>query len=306
MRVFVLLFGFFGFSSQSMAGNDDSWLDSGKQWVKQLWQDDAEKWLERINPAVVNHNYKGVLVLVQGNAIETLSVDHRMSNGEENLVLRTLSGAPRELIKRGSSVRTDALPNSPATATRLAASQTSFSQFANAGNNKWYNVKLADKARIAGRPTQRIDIIPEDKWRYGYRLWLDEETGLPLKILTLDERGQSVEQMMFTQIQISAVSKIMAANKPKAVDLPKSPFKEVKGFQLIAKSTKANSSHYLFSDGIASLSLYVEASPLKERAQMRKDAVSGLIFGNGKTRYVVVGKAPLETLERLLNAASKE
>ncbi len=306
MRAYVLLFGLVGFSGQSIAATDDSWLDNGKQWVKQLWQDDAEKWLERINPAVVNHNYKGVLVLVQGNAIETLSVDHRMNNGEEHLVLRTLSGAPRELIKRGSSVRTDALPNNPATATRLAASQTSFSQFAKAGNNKWYKVKLGDKARIAGRPAQRIEIVPEDKWRFGYRLWLDVETGLPLKILTLDERGQSVEQMMFTQIQITAVSKKTVASKPKTSDLPENPFKEVKGFELIAKSTKANSSHYLFSDGIASLSLYVEPSTLKEKAQMRKDAVSGLIMGNGKTRYVVIGKAPLATLERLLAAASKE
>lgn len=306
MRAFVLVFGLVCFPSQSMAGAEDSWLDNGKAWVKQLWQNDAEKWLERINPAVVNHNYKGVLVLVQGNAVETLSVDHRMNNGEEHLVLRTLSGAPRELIKRGNTVRTDALPNNAASATRLTAGQTTFSQFANAGKNKWYKVKLGDKARIAGRSAQRIEIVPEDKWRYGYRLWLDVETGLPLKILTLDERGQSVEQMMFTQIQISPVTSKVATSKPKVADLPENPFKVVKGFELIAKSTKASSSHYLFSDGIASLSLYVESSTLKEKAQMRKDAVSGLIMGNGKTRYVVIGKAPLATLERLLEAASKE
>ena len=81
------------------------------------------------------------------------------------------------------------------------------------------------------------------------------------------------------------------------------PFKDVKGFKLIAKEKQGNSRHFLYSDGLSSVSLYVEPSTDLEKAQMKKNAVNGLVFGNGKTRYVVLGKVPFGTLERFLAAA---
>jgi sigma-E factor negative regulatory protein RseB len=145
-----------------------------------------------------------------------------------------------------------------------------------------------------------IDILAEDLWRYSYRLWLDTETGLPLKVVTFDERGYAVEQFVFTQIDITpAAGKAKPAKAPQSREL-KSPFKEVKGFRVIASESRAGSTHYLFSDGLASISLYVEPSKQKEKAQMRRDGVNGLMLGDGSIRYVAMGKVPVATLEKIL------
>ncbi|MEY3069546.1 MAG: sigma factor regulatory protein [Pseudomonadota bacterium] len=282
------------------AEEDGGWLDSGKKWVQQLWRDDSEAWLGRINAAVANHNYKGVLVLVQGAEINTLAVEHRMDNGAESLRMRTLSGSPRELVKKGGRIQSNSLGGSLQSFPAAATGQITFSHFANAAGNKSYKVRLSEKARVAGRATQVIDILAEDLWRYSYRLWLDTESGLPLKVVTLDERGYALEQFVFTQIDITpAAGKAKPAKAPQNREL-KSPFKEVKGFRVIASESRAGSTHYLFSDGLASISLYVEPSKQKEKAQMRRDGVNGLMLGDGSIRYVAMGKVPVATLEKIL------
>src|SRR5690606_9860027 len=40
--------------------------------------------------------------------------------------------------------------------------------------------------------------------RYGYRLWLDEKTALPLRSELVNEAGFPIEKMMFTEIEIGA------------------------------------------------------------------------------------------------------
>lgn len=284
------------------SAKDGSWLQNGRDWVRQLWRDDARQWLERIDGAVLNNEYQGVIVFAQGDRIESLAVEHRLRDGVETLRLRTLSGPPRELVKRNGRIQSDSL-GADAPASGAASAQTTFSQFGRLARNKWYKAALAEQGRVAGRPAQAIDIRAVDDWRYGYRLWLDQETGLPLKIVTLDERGYTVEQVAFTQIRISPAKGKPAGHRPPAPKALDNPFKDVKGFRLVARGRKGASEHYLFSDGLASVSLYVEPAAVKDKAQMRKDSVNGLMFADGSTRYVVLGKVPVATLERILAAA---
>ena len=284
------------------SAKDGSWLQNGRDWVRQLWRDDARQWLERIDGAVLNNEYQGVIVFAQGDRIESLAVEHRLRDGVETLRLRTLSGPPRELVKRNGRIQSDSL-GADAPASGAASAQTTFSQFGRLARNKWYKAALAEQGRVAGRPAQAIDIRAVDDWRYGYRLWLDQETGLPLKIVTLDERGYTVEQVAFTQIRISPAKGKPAGHRPPAPKALDNPFKDVKGFRLVARGRKGASEHYLFSDGLASISLYVEPAAVKDKAQMRKDSVNGLMFADGSTRYVVLGKVPVATLERILAAA---
>jgi sigma-E factor negative regulatory protein RseB len=280
------------------------WLENSKEWVQQLWRDDAKQWLERINFAVINNNYKGVMVFAQGTSVESFSVDHQMNNGQETLRLRTLSGAPKELLKKGGQFQTNAQINTQTKQVQfnsvLAAEQTSFSQFANAAENKWYKVSLAEKSRVAERPVQVVDIEAQDRLRFSYRLWLDEQTGLPLRVVTLDENKAIVEQVVFTQIQISPSKQQSVPRKISKQKALANPYKDIKGFKLIAKDVKGNSQHLLYSDGLSSVSLYVEPSALKQKAQIKKDAMNGLVLSNGATRYVALGKVPVLTLEKLL------
>ena len=284
--------------------NDGGWLKSGTQWVKGLWQDEAGQWLDRINPALASHEYAGTLVFAQGADIQTLRVEHRVDAGRQTLSLQTLSGPPRALVKRDGSLRSSAT-QSGGQVVSLDAGQGAFSRFAQAGDSKYYRVSLAGKTRVAGRPAQALTLQAEDGLRYSYKLWLDEKTALPLRVLTFDENGAVIEQMAFAQISIRPVdapAEVQAQAKPK---LPRAPFKEVDGFRLQAVQKAGASTHYLYSDGLANFSLYVEPSGVREKGRMRQAAVNGLLYADGETRYVAMGKVPLATLQQALAAAGQ-
>jgi sigma-E factor negative regulatory protein RseB len=306
MKRFALLIGLLVFPLSEAHAKDDSWFQSSKQWVQQLWQSDAQDWLEHINFAVLNNNYSGVIVVAQGQRMESLSVEHKMQNGVESLHMKTLSGTSRELLKQGGKIKINALPKQNKLSATAVTSQTTFSQFASAAENKSYRVSLAEMSRIAGRDTQVVDIKAKDNLRYSYRLWLDTETGLPLKVMTVDINNNTIEQVAFTQITITPVDKISKPENNQAKKALKNPYKDVKGFKLLAIEGRGGSEHYLYSDGLVGVSLYIDASKQKEQAQMSKDSVNGLILGNGRTRVVALGKVPMVTLEEFLLATQQQ
>ena len=51
---------------------------------------------------------------------------------------------------------------------------------------------------------QVLDIKPRDEYRYGYVLWLDQETAMPLQSQLIDDQGRVVEQILFSEIEIPA------------------------------------------------------------------------------------------------------
>ena len=59
-------------------------------------------------------------------------------------------------------------------------------------------------ARVAESARRRcVEIKPRDAFRYGYMLWLDQETAMPLKSqLDRRARGRIVEQILFTEIKL--------------------------------------------------------------------------------------------------------
>lgn len=292
------------FSAAHADAGPGSWLQSGRQWVKGLWQNEAEQWLDRINPALASHDYAGTLVFAQGADMQAFLVQNRVHDGQQSLRMQALSGPPRELVKQDGSIRSSA-SQPGGQVLSMASDQGAFSRFANALGNKYYRASLAGTTRVAGRPAQAIDLQAVDGLRYGYRLWLDQKTALPLRVLTIDGNGAVIEQMAFTQIRITPAADIAGTERRTKPKSPDSPFGEIDGFRLQAVQTAGTSRHYLYSDGLASFSLYVEPSTVKEKGRMHQAAVNGLMYGDGRMRYVAMGKVPLTTLQQALAMAAQ-
>ena len=47
-----------------------------------------------------------------------------------------------------------------------------------------------------------ITLEPRDGYRYGYALWLDKQTGLPLKSRIVNSNGGVVSMFVFSEVQI--------------------------------------------------------------------------------------------------------
>ena len=138
---------------------------------------------------------------------------------------------------------------------------------------------------------QVLEIKPRDEFRYGYMLWLDQETAMPLQSQLIDEQGEVVEQILFTEIEIPAdipagprssrrstrrASRRCARRSPTplAAEIPWRAAAVPGGFRLsvATQSPIAGSDtpveHLVYSDGLATVSVFIEDPATK--AEVRR------------------------------------
>jgi len=165
---------------------------------------DALGWLARAASAARTYSYSGVYVYSCAGIAETARVTRVRSGGNDAERIESLDGQRREVVRRGDEIHyffsdaktvridrrvsgrgfPDFLPEDPSV---LAAH---------------YSAEIGAADRAAGRPVQVIRLRAKDGSRYTHEIWADRETGLPLKRKVLDERGDVVEQVVFTELSV--------------------------------------------------------------------------------------------------------
>jgi sigma-E factor negative regulatory protein RseB len=151
--------------------------------------------------------------------------------------------------------------------------------------NEFYRIESLPATRVLGRPARVIAVNPKDQFRFGYRLWLDEKTAMPLKTQLCDSRGQVIEQILFARLDMpeniadsdltpavrtdgmrwvrqgpSHDNASAALSAYRASELPPGFHLTVQGEQTIGAAT-VPASHLVYSDGLATVSVFVEAQP---------------------------------------------
>src|SRR3546814_1256440 len=67
--------------------------------------------------------------------------------------------------------------------------------------SRYYEFRDIGEARIAGRICRGTTIEPRDQYRYGYEIWADAETAVPVKVDLIGRGNRVMEQLMFTAIE---------------------------------------------------------------------------------------------------------
>jgi sigma-E factor negative regulatory protein RseB len=299
-------------ASEAAAGSPGV-VAGARHWVSGLWSRDAADWLERIGPALAQQDYQGTLVTVTGNSIDTLGVYHSWDGSRERMRLVALTGPKREVIRDDKMVMCIGTGLGPVGYDGDASGRWNPAEkFADAGKLPNYSARLGKSGRVAARDCQVVDLQPKDPWRYGYRLWLDHDTGLPLRIALLGEAGLPLEQMAFTELRTSkpAMSDLRpstteglrrvqslkvnrVAADPRWRVAPPPP-----GFSLRGGRRLGDSVQLLYSDGLASVSVYIEpiAGARSGETRAQRGAVNvHTRFGHGR-RIVAIGKVPAATV----------
>ncbi len=268
----------------------------------------AANWIQRMNGAMHGLAYRGVVVYVRGGQLQALEVERRFVDGMPEDVLRTLTGEPREVVRAGGRLASVAAAGVLRIEDALDEPWTTLVAGPVADLEASYRLTLTGEARVAGRPAVVVDAIPRDDARYGYRLWLERESGLLLGSAVLTAAGQLLEQSMFTQVEFAAgparATAPPTAAEPKLIgwSVPGMPA----GFRLVAaREHEGAGRHLVFSDGLASVSVYIEPGPARllghaQRALMRAYGASGDGF-----HVVVVGELPPGALERIARSVRR-
>jgi sigma-E factor negative regulatory protein RseB len=298
---------------------------------------DVRSWLDRMNRAVEELNYEGTFVHVLDGNAETMHVIHRNHNGRISERLLSLDGAGREIIREGDMVQC-ILPDRKivlleearrSEQSPLASALPSYSE----ALEPHYEFTMYSSARVAKRPVQVIGIKPKDEFRYGYMLWLDRDTAMPLKSQIRDEDDQIVEQILFTQIQLSdfiPASALHPAIDTEGFTFFRTPVVKPEageqavlwrasilpgGFMLSAAMQRAIAGsdypveHLVYSDGLATVSVFIEDP--KDDA----DVVEGFSRVGSTNAYsltlqgrkvTAIGEVPRQTVRTIATSLSAE
>jgi sigma-E factor negative regulatory protein RseB len=244
------------------------------------------QWLERMDHALTTRNYDGIFSRWQGGRVEMLRIIHRVQDGTVSERLASLDGSGREFIRTGANLacylpdrRTVLVEQHPAEES-LVGFPTVNDQTADS-----YDIREIGHTRLNHRVTHIITVAPKDEYRYGYRLWIDDRTAMPLKSQLSDAHGQVMEQIVFASLTLSTripdaafrpeIStagfqwlRNDAAPQPQpGAALAWSAIRLPPGFRMTVRSaqvmpgTAGPVDHLVFTDGFASVSVFVERQP---------------------------------------------
>jgi len=295
---------------------------------------EARAWLERMSQAIATRNYEGRFFHLRGSSSETMRIIHRVDRGTVTERLVSLDGSGREIIRTQDEVicylpdrRTVFVDRRKDTGT-LISTVPRYSEALEAH----YKIERGPSTKALGRRTQVIFVQPRDQFRYGYRLWLDHETAMPLKSQLCDRNGNVIEQILFAELNFK--ERIPATALEPAVSgegytwvrqneqSPRPPrsvewnvMRLPAGFRLTAwrlqiiAGSNTPVQHLVYSDGLAAVSVFIEPrNPDTEAMNGLSKVGVAFAFSRGLNGHQVtaVGEVPPATVEAIAAGVTKD
>ncbi len=164
---------------------------------------DQDDLLKEMSEAVRTLNYRGVMVYARPGEMRTLRIVHRNEEGREQERIQSLGAEPREIL-RDEDVVTCILPKDRQVMLDrrdIRGVLGTVRQFSTEELAPHYLIVREENSRLIDRVCEVYYLKPQDEYRYGYRIWVDEETSLPLKLDLVSQSGKVLEQAMFTQVE---------------------------------------------------------------------------------------------------------
>ena len=290
--------------------------------------DAALDWLKRAATAAKQQNYSGVYVYHHGEHVEGLRVYHRSDAAGEQEKVEVLDGTPRQFLRINNDVYCH-LPDGKHVRLERNAARRFFPALLPAqpsGLAEHYDVKLGGVERVAGRVCQVVTLEPRDGYRYAFNLWLDRQTGLPLKSRIVNSNGGVVSMFVFSEIQVGKAPDVqlfrndMAGKRIQKASLdqpaevawsvtPPPGYERVQEAVRTLPGKREPVTHLVFSDGLSVLSMFVEqADPQVQRLQgLSAEGAIG-VYARQVDGYAVttLGEVPNQALIETGNSVRKK
>lgn len=294
---------------------------------------DAVTLLTTMSSAMQMLNYEGTFIHTQNGHTDLMRILHANSEEGERERMSSLNGEEREVIRNNSLVTCiwpgsdDVLVNKSKPRKVLKSVDTALA------NSDMYDVTLRGEERVAGIMSDVVDVNPADEFRYGYRFWVDQATGMMLRSMVVDASDIPLEELMFTditylesvdperfEIDVNIVSTQWVdtpagtleptgapVNKVSFNSLPKGFVEQSESYRMLPVQEDSPVSHVVVSDGVATLSVYVEYVQRTDHdpanlGGTRMGALNAYSLSLPSALVTVVGEAPRKTVEVIARA----
>ena len=292
-----------------------------------LADDEARQWLAAMNEALATRNYQGEFLHLANGRVEKLRILHRVKDGRVAERLVNLSGNGREIIRNDAELQCylpdehKVLVEAQAEVGTMLGTLPVFETSLEAN----YRLALGERAMVLGRPARILSVNPRDGFRFGYRLWIDEENKMPVRTDLCDSDGQMLEQVLFTQLKVggtladaafrpdvdaSSFEWVRQAGSPQKRPAEELPWRLVQlppGFRINSSveqrlpGSDHPVTHLVLSDGLASVSVFIEGPPAPPRQATEGQGRVGSAFAFSRVvaghQVTAVGEVPPQTVE---------
>lgn len=286
----------------------------------------VNEWLMRMQDASRLRSYAGTFVVSSsGGALSSARIWHSGDRAQQIEKVEMLTGSPRSTFRRNDEVLTF-LPEQRVVRAEKRDSLGLFPHLLKSEDTaipEFYAARRMGNDRVAGFDADVVQLAPKDGLRFGYRVWSEKRSGLVIKLQTLDGEGKVLEQVAFSELQMDApvraekLAQMMqapqgwrverahavrtdAAAEGWALKSPVAGFKPMNCYKRPAAAGAPGGIQWIFSDGLAAVSLFVEPYDRERHTQ------EGL-FASGATHTLarrvedwwltVVGEVPAPTLK---------
>jgi sigma-E factor negative regulatory protein RseB len=288
---------------------------------------DPLAWLQRAAQSSRNASYSGTFVHWNGERTSTVRVTHVNVGGDEHERIEALDGPPYEIVRRNEemfcyfpdakTVRLDRRINA-----RFFPSVFRGPPEVIAAS---YDVKLGQTERVLGYDCQWIRLEPKDAMRFSQRLCSEVATGLVIRAKTMDDKRHVIEQYTFTDLKMGGgvarnevksifearVKQWITDSQPReeakgfdtgwSVANPPPGFKKITELRRTLPGRTQPVSQLIFSDGLASLSVFVEPNTTPDRtgeASNEDGTTTFFVRPMGEYMVTVLGEVPLATAQQ--------
>jgi sigma-E factor negative regulatory protein RseB len=274
-------------------------------------------------------NYIGTFVLRKSDKMMTMHVVHGVDERGIWESMESLNGEARKIVRHNNEVISIYPDRKLVTVSKMGDKPglhptlpQSLDKLAN-----YYTINQLGEERIAGRETSVLNVQPKDDYRYGYKYWLDNETRVLLKCDLLDEKGEIVEQMMYTsfnnhsEVPPSAFSipdldgftrQSLDRNSGKQADIGWRATNMPQGFMLTQSTIRGTgddeSLHLMYSDGLASVSVFIEKgenSPHRLVGTSKMGALNAFGKEVNGAQITVMGEVPEATVAAIAESMER-
>ena len=302
--------------------------------------DTPQYWLDRMNDALTTRNYDGVFSHWQNGRVETLRIVHRVLDGSITERLESLDGSGRQFVRSGTEL-TCYLPDQHTVLVEKAPPTLMPAGLpkVDSGVGDYYVLQSEGITRQMGEKAQVISVTPRDGFRYGYRLWIQRSSGMPLKTELLDTDGTVIEQVVFSSLSLRRhiadqefVPQLATAGyhwlredaAPATPAPPAGPgvwtgAQLPPGFHLAAQTAQMMPgvqepvTHLVYSDGLATISVFVQATeiirsaPNPVRAGVAQVGSSSAFTSvQSGHKFVALGEVPPATVRFMIESLMQQ
>jgi sigma-E factor negative regulatory protein RseB len=285
-------------------------------------------WLQSIQEAARHQSFSGTIVYQRGDEVRASRVVQSYSGGESRERVLTLDGQQREYIRQGDEVQC-LYPQLRRVVVERGGARVfpAFAEPLPADVLAHYELRREGSERVAGAMCDVVALLPKDKMRYGYRLWVEPASGLLFKAQTLGEGGAVLEQVAFTDVHVgepidpaqlkpswSTAGWNVERQQSQATELrqqgwsvtPPSGFHRlVEVMRNLVHGDQRPALQAVYTDGLATVSVFIEpGAPVidePEEAQQR-GPVTAVSRQVGDARVTVVGEVPPSAAQSIVES----